>query len=337
MGTSAEDFETDVPSWWKLGNLWKNKKGSRACSDVVEDTGTHYKDYRCFDNCNVSFLMVDGKYNEENAIVRIGHYPICPNCGELHDSDNCIECDRCYDGGSERCEECGGRVDLEYGDGVAVDGHYYCCAECAENAGYRYVSDRCDWYDGDDCFFDEYDEEYHLYCDGYEEMYDGTCFADSYHAEQMGYRYIDAGSREGEWRRESDTRYCDECGSTVWYRDYNEEWEMCEDCAENHEENGDKADAETDNESEETIPFEFHIGDRVKLSIPTNYAQKAKFAGSWNTAMERYVDDSVYAYIIGKWRNYDTTSGAVGYEVARRSNATFRDWIWDERFMRKVG
>lgn len=73
----------DVP------NMWTNKSGIESCEDVIISTGTHYRDYENFSNCNVSTLKDD---RDEHPYVKIGHYPICPCCGDEHKGKESIEC-----------------------------------------------------------------------------------------------------------------------------------------------------------------------------------------------------------------------------------------------------
>lgn len=77
-------------------NLWKMKKGRKFCCDYAISTGVHYPDYTDERNkeCNISWL------GEEPKQIKIGHYAICPNCGEVHDhtsSLNCRDCDPDWD------------------------------------------------------------------------------------------------------------------------------------------------------------------------------------------------------------------------------------------------
>ena len=76
----------------EVPNYWSNVKGTDACDNCTSSTGTHYKDYINYDNCNVSTLKDD---REKHDIIYIGHYPICPRCGKLHDRTRNIECYDC--------------------------------------------------------------------------------------------------------------------------------------------------------------------------------------------------------------------------------------------------
>lgn len=74
-------------------NIWLKKK---SVGEYVETTGTHYTDYTLFSSCNVSFLKDDSGNINENEI-EIGHYPICPICGEEHYSQENICCNNCLE------------------------------------------------------------------------------------------------------------------------------------------------------------------------------------------------------------------------------------------------
>ena len=76
----------------EVPNYWSNDKGTQACYNVSESWGTHYRDYYNFDNCNVSTLKDD---KTSHKTIKIGHYPICPDCGEEHDREDNIVCRYC--------------------------------------------------------------------------------------------------------------------------------------------------------------------------------------------------------------------------------------------------
>jgi hypothetical protein len=81
----------DVP------NYWSNKGGTSACAEVTTSNGVHYKDYLCYDDCNVSYMKrIDGYKNMR--MVPIGRNPICPECGEEHTYEENIFCHSCESG-----------------------------------------------------------------------------------------------------------------------------------------------------------------------------------------------------------------------------------------------
>ena len=77
-------------------NMWKLRRGTGACSSVINSKGVHYRDYENFEDCNVSYLKLDDDTYNENKIT-VGHEQICPSCGKVHTREKCIECDDCYD------------------------------------------------------------------------------------------------------------------------------------------------------------------------------------------------------------------------------------------------
>lgn len=145
-----------VSELFNVPNLWKLERGTGVCCDVTDSIGPHYRDYECYEDCNVSFLRrIDGYINRK--VVRIGSAIICPECGEEHWSEDNIFCDDCLNGYLECCQ-CGDRVDRD--EAIYINGDAYCndCVEwcyhcdapvvCGENGewleGYgRSVCNRC--------------------------------------------------------------------------------------------------------------------------------------------------------------------------------------------------
>ena len=106
-------------------NLWSLSKGISSASKYIYSNGTHYEDYRNFDNCSLS--RIQGSTNDR--CFGVGALPICIHCGEEHEVEDNISC--CA--GRRTCEHCG-RVIME-DDGVWVNDHFYCC-ECTEQCDY---------------------------------------------------------------------------------------------------------------------------------------------------------------------------------------------------------
>ena len=106
----------------EVPNMWKNVKGTTECSRMIYSYGTHYRDYTSYSNCNVSYLKGDTEAINEN-IIKVGHSPICPSCGDSHNNAECIECNRCYDE-EVQCADCGDCYDID--DMYEIDGRYYC-------------------------------------------------------------------------------------------------------------------------------------------------------------------------------------------------------------------
>ena len=216
----------------EVPNIWKNVKGTGACSDVIQSQGTHYTDYHNFSDCNVSYLK--GNDDEINRnIITVGHKPICPCCGDIHTYQEAVECESCYED-EVICYDCnhsGDREDMYY-----IDGHWYCedcsfyCAyheqrETGDSTyveNYGYVCDDAlddgDFYQCDHC--GEWNQG-----DDYIETEDGNIYCCSGHARRDGYTELN-----GSWYDEDEVRICDHCGQLVHEDYWNEELDCCEDC-----------------------------------------------------------------------------------------------------------
>ena len=81
----------------KQPNIWTNKKGTAECEEVIDSEGVHYRDYKHFNYCNVSYLKKSNNSKNINKIV-VGHKAICPCCGSEHSNEEAVECDSCYVG-----------------------------------------------------------------------------------------------------------------------------------------------------------------------------------------------------------------------------------------------
>lgn len=167
-------------------NMWTLKKGNTECGKVVTSRGTHYRDYTSYGDGNVSYLRrIDGLLNENRIIV--GADPICPHCGERHDEEKWITCPDCNDEEPyARCERCDSRIN-ENDDYIETDdGHYYCCAECAWDEGYRRPEDYDYWVHTDDLVQDEYTGDYYYYEDDGCYTEEGYWYANDNNAECDG-------------------------------------------------------------------------------------------------------------------------------------------------------
>lgn len=112
-----------VSELWNVPNYWSVEKGTGACSKVTTSYGPHYRDYLCYNDCNVSYMKrIDGYKNER--MVNIGSAIICPSCGETHETEDNIFCDDC-NGDSQKCADCGCRI-YDEEDIYWVDGEAYC-------------------------------------------------------------------------------------------------------------------------------------------------------------------------------------------------------------------
>lgn len=198
-------------------NLWTVSRGTVASAKYVVSEGTHYKDYECYDNCTLS--RPKGSENEND--ITIGHYPICINCGEEHDTQNNISC--CAK--KVFCAHCGSEIDD--GDIRWIDDEPYCC-DCS--------------------FWCEQCEEYHV-GEGTSVRGFGivcnSCLDDFCYCEECG-EYVT--ERHANWV-ESEGAYfcddciedyfapCDQCGELHRYRNMREvaRHMLCPDCAEEAE------------------------------------------------------------------------------------------------------
>ena len=191
-------------------NLWVNRKGSSECSTVTASYGTHYKDYLCFNDCNVSYLK--GTENNEHKLIRIGHDPICPRCGEEHSENENILCPDCS--GEYHCADCGRMIDED--DVCWVDGTPY-CSNCVNYCDYyeEYTRDEVTYVEGygnvSDSALENHPEEFQqcercgewVYVDGVNGVYvdDGYWYCCEGCAEKDGYRYTED---TNEWKHKND-------------------------------------------------------------------------------------------------------------------------------------
>lgn len=195
-------------------NYWKTEKINK--SDQHYSTGTHYQDYEC-SYCNVagwSWLKPtpDATYNPTK--IRIGHDPICPCCGNEHSLEGSLECEECSEG-KERigtCARCGCAI-YEGDDYIYCedDSSYYCDWDCAER--YDVICDgHGDCHYRENCFYDEYEEEYYYEDKCEVETEDDLRFRSEYNARQYGYEEVD-----GLWFKTEDVLEDDETGE-YFYR-----------------------------------------------------------------------------------------------------------------------
>jgi hypothetical protein len=156
-------------------NLWTLKRGTSSISRYVSSAGTHYEDYIHYDNCTLSLL----KNVDNEAYIRIGHDPICVECGSEHDTEENINC--CHSGRT-RCADCGDYI-YDEDDEYHVNGETYCrecvswCASCQEyhRMEEHYIA-ASDIYVCDDCY-----DEYYRRCD--------SCGA-TYHIDELDDDYL---------------------------------------------------------------------------------------------------------------------------------------------------
>lgn len=202
----------------EIPNYWNTKRGIEYIGDYVETRGTHYPDYRNFNNCCISFPK-DMEINECQIVI--GHKPICVNCGYEHsDSENIDHCA----GSRVTCENCGCTLDED--DAYIIGGEYYCsdcCYQC-EHCDEYHTRDDVNWVEETDGWVCDCCLEYHYtrceVCDDFHRDYN-TTYLDNYCINVCD-----------DCRDEHYTE-CDECGCYIRNRDINSDTEghnYCDDC-----------------------------------------------------------------------------------------------------------
>ncbi len=214
LGRQFRDVMSKVISdIYNVNNYWSIVKGSSECGERTRSYGTHYRDYVEYSN---GVMMINKSYDGE-VCIEIGHDPICPVCGEEHSNTENIICSDCledsrYDN-PQTCERCEERFDGDSYDAVYTeDGSWFCCRECAEEAGYRmdvegywypredmcYCVDDDEYHHENDCYMDDYTEEYHS-GNPYITTTDGNTYSCEEHAVEDGNVEVD-----GEWISKDD-------------------------------------------------------------------------------------------------------------------------------------
>lgn len=176
---------------FSLPNYWTVSKGTDAAGKFINSDGTHYRDYDNYSNCTLS----RPKGSENDRCITVGHDPICIECGNEHDTENCISC--CSKPNEYYCSECGEPIDDD--DVIWINDEPYCrdcvtwCDECESYFvgegttvvnGYGYtitVCDDClDRYTYCDCCGEYHPSEMTYWIDVDCESVCGDCFSDYY-------------------------------------------------------------------------------------------------------------------------------------------------------------
>lgn len=176
---------------FSLPNYWTVSKGTDAAGKFINSDGTHYRDYDNYSNCTLS----RPKGSENDRCITVGHDPICIECGNEHDTENCISC--CSKPSEYYCSECGEPIDDD--DVIWINDEPYCrdcvtwCDECESyfvgegtTVVNRYghtitVCDDClDRYTYCDCCGEYYPSEMTYWIDVDCESVCGDCFSDYY-------------------------------------------------------------------------------------------------------------------------------------------------------------
>lgn len=191
-----------IATCYELPNLWTLKKGTEACENYAYSYGTHYRDYECYSDCNVSL----NKGTEHHDSIYIGHDPICIVCGEEHDSEDSLQCDDCNEE-MERCYNCDDSLNPNDEDSIrdACTGNWFCCERCAESYGVRYLEGEEEWSSTDDYFYDHYDDL------AYYDRHEAVCTYDN------EWRY----SSEENAEYDGNVKAIDEYGDSVWVQEEN--------------------------------------------------------------------------------------------------------------------
>ena len=205
-------MQTVLADCVKEANLWKVLKGTGNCRQIASSVygATNYPDWKHYDDCNVSFLKRNG-IELNTTTIKIGHKPICPNCGEEHTTEEYLTCESCRDEYDEKCACCGSHINTDYDNYVYDEdtGNYYCDDYCAER---------------EDCYYCENVNEYHSEW-VYEDSYTGDYFYDYHERDGIhidDFHYVDEENAnndgwielDGDWYREDDDNVieCPHCG-----------------------------------------------------------------------------------------------------------------------------
>lgn len=199
----------------EIPNYWTTKKGCNEVCKYIISEGTHYSDYRNFDNCCISFP----KENLNKSFVTIGHSPICIECGYEHSVSENINC---CTSNEYVCYECGRYIDE--GEAIEINGHHYCndCmgyCDCCENystGDFTYI-ERENRYVCEDCL-----DEHYIYCECCDEYVNKECNAIQ----------IYDGSYVCDYCIDEHYKLCEKCGK--WYPNYEAHYDgdyyYCNDC-----------------------------------------------------------------------------------------------------------
>jgi hypothetical protein len=188
-----------IATIFEIPNLWTNKKGTSEICNYVWSHGTHYRDYQNFNSCNISLA----KDTDITGTIKIGHNPICIECGNEHHKQRNINC---CSGAEHTCTCCGYDLDDDEDEIVYVNGYPY-CRDCVS-----WCDDCEEYYLNDDVHYVEYNDRY--VCE--------RCLRDDYiwcpHCEQ----YIPR----------CDATYIHSTGDYVCENCLSEHYTMCDECEE---------------------------------------------------------------------------------------------------------
>lgn len=144
-------FQNFLSTALGITNYWKTERDGKK--DFIESHGTHYEDYFC------SYTNVAGwswwKPNQDSepttTKIKIGHKPICPNCGAEHTHEEHLNCYYCYEEGTKKvCSHCGSVHDEE--DMYYIDGEWY-CYDCTFWCDYHERREVGEGHNVGDCYY----------------------------------------------------------------------------------------------------------------------------------------------------------------------------------------
>ena len=188
-----------VSDVYDKSNFWTIKKGTSACEEYSRSTGTHYRDYQNYSDCNVS---VRQNVTLEQNHVDIGHEPIDPETGNTHSNPEAIN--KYYNGEeyiddeyARECYMCGHVFNSEE-EGIYCDdnGRWYCCEECANDNDVHYCTDTYEYHDEYHSFYDNCVEDWQTgepEYDGFDRYGSRVCFASYENMESAGYTECEDG------------------------------------------------------------------------------------------------------------------------------------------------
>lgn len=210
----------------QIPNLWTLRKGTEAASQYIDSAGTHYRDYRHYDNCTLSIRKgADGLKR-----ITVGHNPICVTCGREHTvSENISCCARTME-----CDVCGCHISYDDVMYTTTYGDVYCedCGCVCDRCGEAILQDDATWIDAEDRYVCE------------------DCLQAYYHrCTECGHYF---GSDDVRWVNSEDGYVCDHCLSNYYtecdhcgeyFRDYSVNectyvestgYNVCDDCLEEY-------------------------------------------------------------------------------------------------------
>lgn len=226
-------------------NLWRKKGGTRACCEVIETEGTHYRDYAYQNECSVSkIIKMIPKSRVDNRKMTVGHDIYCVNCGDHYEMEQTLLCDDCYykygNDSERRCVSCGSLCDEE--EMYYINGEWYCsdCCTYCDCCNERVPNDYIDYYSEldmdicDDCLSNYYNE-----CGCCKELYENSNLTEVQSGQEAvcescleeRYTYVES---ENAYYLNEDVGTCKICGEAYLLGDNDKG--ICPECKEEEDE-----------------------------------------------------------------------------------------------------